>query len=114
MMAELESAAKQLGYRRIHLTIGPRQPDARELFLATGYTPWFDLTDDPETIGSLRFSKELIPETKQALSRSPSQNRALPHQEDRLVPRQLATSLGPDARRQLHSRSVNSAPRRAD
>jgi SsuE family FMN reductase len=109
MLAELESAAIQLGYRQIHLATGPRQPEARDLYLATGYTPWFDPTADPETIGPLRFSKELMPDTNQAVYCSPSQNRALPDQQDRSVPRQ-PTNLGPDARRQLHSRSVNSVP----
>ena len=55
VMAELESAAAELGYRRIHLTTGPRQPEARSLYLAAGYTPRFDATADPETIGPLAF-----------------------------------------------------------
>lgn len=39
VLAELEREAGQRGYRRIHLTTGPRQPEARALYLATGYTP---------------------------------------------------------------------------
>jgi polar amino acid transport system permease protein len=56
---ELEREAKARGYRRIHLTTGPRQPEARGLYLATGYTPLFDTTADPETIGKLPFEKHL-------------------------------------------------------
>ena len=60
VMAELEAAAAELGYQRIHLTTGPRQPEARSLYLAAGYTPRFDATADPETIGPLAFAKELV------------------------------------------------------
>ncbi len=60
VMAELESVALELGYRRIHLTTGPRQPEARNLYLASGYTPRFDPAADPETIGPLAFAKELV------------------------------------------------------
>ncbi|SDO92834.1 FMN reductase, SsuE family [Nakamurella panacisegetis] len=61
LMAELEKAAADLGYRRIHLTTGPRQPEARSLYLAAGYHPRFDVNADPETIGPLAFAKELVP-----------------------------------------------------
>jgi SsuE family FMN reductase len=61
LMAELERAAAELGYARIHLTTGPRQPEAVGLYLAAGYLPRFDLSADPETIGPLAFAKELIP-----------------------------------------------------
>ncbi len=56
---ELEREAGAQGYRRIYLTTGPRQPEARALYLATGYTPLFDTTTDPETIGKLPFEKHL-------------------------------------------------------
>ncbi|MBI0383949.1 GNAT family N-acetyltransferase, partial [Streptomyces albiflaviniger] len=56
---ELERSAAERGYRRIHLTTGPRQPEARGLYLATGYTPLFDVSADPETIGPLPFEKGL-------------------------------------------------------
>ncbi|MGW6731845.1 GNAT family N-acetyltransferase [Streptomyces sp. NPDC055013] len=59
VIAELERAAGTHGYRRIHLTTGPRQPEARGLYLATGYTPLFDTEADPETIGPLPFEKHL-------------------------------------------------------
>ncbi|MEV4556020.1 GNAT family N-acetyltransferase [Kitasatospora sp. NPDC049285] len=59
VLAELESAAGAAGYRRIFLTTGPRQPEARGLYLATGYTPLFDVTADPLEIGPLPFEKHL-------------------------------------------------------
>lgn len=59
VVAELERVARARGYRRIYLTTGPRQPEARGLYLATGYTPLFDTEADPETIGPLPFEKHL-------------------------------------------------------
>ncbi|MEU2490861.1 GNAT family N-acetyltransferase [Streptomyces sp. NPDC007883] len=59
VLAELEREAGTRGYRRICLTTGPRQPEARGLYLATGYTPLFDTEADPETIGPLPFEKHL-------------------------------------------------------
>lgn len=59
VVAELEREAGERGYRRIHLTTGPRQPEARGLYLAAGYTPLFDTQADPETIGPLPFEKHL-------------------------------------------------------
>ncbi|WTG93824.1 GNAT family N-acetyltransferase [Kitasatospora sp. NBC_01560] len=59
VLAELESAAAAVGYTRIFLTTGPLQPEARGLYLATGYTPLFDLAADPLTIGKLPFEKHL-------------------------------------------------------
>jgi polar amino acid transport system permease protein len=59
VVAELEREAGLLGYRRIHLTTGPRQPEARGLYLTTGYTPLFDTEADPERIGPLSFEKHL-------------------------------------------------------
>jgi GNAT superfamily N-acetyltransferase len=59
VVTELEREAAARGYRRIHLTTGPRQPEARGLYLATGYTPLFDTDADPETIGPLPFEKHL-------------------------------------------------------
>ncbi len=56
---ELEREASARGYRRIRLTTGPRRPEARGLYLATGYTPLFDTTADPEAIGKLPFEKHL-------------------------------------------------------
>ncbi|MFD7445142.1 GNAT family N-acetyltransferase [Streptomyces sp. NPDC059909] len=65
VVAELEREASARGYRRIYLTTGPRQPEARGLYLATGYTPLFDTEADPETIGPLPFEKHLPVATRQ-------------------------------------------------
>ncbi|WP_405151626.1 GNAT family N-acetyltransferase [Sphaerisporangium sp. NBC_01403] len=59
VVRELEREAVRRGYRRIHLTTGPRQPEAARLYLAAGYRPLFDLDADPETIGPLPFEKLL-------------------------------------------------------
>ncbi|MFF5563047.1 GNAT family N-acetyltransferase [Streptomyces sp. NPDC012623] len=61
VVGELERIAAARGYRRIHLTTGPRQPEARGLYLTAGYTPLFDTGADPETIGPLPFTKDLAP-----------------------------------------------------
>ncbi|MCX4822078.1 GNAT family N-acetyltransferase [Streptomyces sp. NBC_01142] len=55
----LEREAAERGYSRICLTTGPRQPEARGLYLAAGYRPLFDLSADPESIGPLPFEKHL-------------------------------------------------------
>ncbi|WP_326943067.1 GNAT family N-acetyltransferase [Amycolatopsis sp. NBC_01307] len=57
VVAELEAEIALRGYRRIHLTTGPSQPEARALYLAAGYTPHFDVDAVPVT--RLRFSKAL-------------------------------------------------------
>lgn len=57
VLTELERCAARAGYRRIHLTTGPRQPEAKGLYLAAGYTPLFDVTADPATVGPLPFEK---------------------------------------------------------
>ncbi|WP_115789811.1 GNAT family N-acetyltransferase [Arthrobacter silvisoli] len=59
VLAELEAEAVRRGYRRIYLTTGPRQPEAKNLYLATGYAPQFDLDADPEEIKHLAFVKRL-------------------------------------------------------
>ncbi|PNH82214.1 hypothetical protein CXZ05_14650 [Arthrobacter sp. AFG20] len=59
VLEELERLAARRGYRSVYLTTGPRQPEARHLYLNTGYTPQFDLAADPETIGPLAFRKDL-------------------------------------------------------
>ncbi|MBQ1442605.1 MAG: GNAT family N-acetyltransferase [Renibacterium sp.] len=61
VLAELEAEAARRGYLRIYLTTGPRQPEAKELYLAAGYLPQFDLAADPESIWHLPFRKELKP-----------------------------------------------------
>lgn len=58
VVRELEREALRRGYRRIHLTTGPRQPEAVRLYLAGGYDPRFDVADRP-TQGPLAFVKDL-------------------------------------------------------
>ena len=84
LMAELEVAAADLGYRRIHLTTGPRQPEARSLYLAGGYHPRFDVNADPETIGPLAFAKELVPGAGFAPWEQPTWEQAHARQRDRV------------------------------
>ncbi len=59
VLAELEALAAHRGYRRVYLTTGPRQPEAKHLYLTTGYAAQFDVNEDPELIGSLAFTKNL-------------------------------------------------------
>ncbi|KOV79239.1 GNAT family N-acetyltransferase [Nocardia sp. NRRL S-836] len=59
VLVELENEALAFGYRRIYLTTGPLQPEAKGLYLATGYTPLFDLATDPLTMSHLAFEKPL-------------------------------------------------------
>ncbi|MFG1815734.1 NADPH-dependent FMN reductase [Kribbella sp. NPDC049174] len=59
VIAELEAAAVDLGYRKLYLTTGPRQPEAAGLYLAAGFEPQFDTSVDPESIGPLPFTKDL-------------------------------------------------------
>ena len=60
LMAELERVALELGYRRIHLTTGGRQPEAVALYLAAGYVARFDIAADHADSGPLAFGKELV------------------------------------------------------
>ncbi|MEV6249272.1 GNAT family N-acetyltransferase [Streptomyces sp. NPDC051742] len=59
VLTVLEREAAACGYSRIFLTTGPRQPEARGLYLASGYRPLFDVTAEPESIGPLPFEKFL-------------------------------------------------------
>jgi GNAT superfamily N-acetyltransferase len=59
VLAELEQAAIDLGYRKLYLTTGPRQPEAAALYRAVGFEPQFDVEADPESIGPLPFTKDL-------------------------------------------------------
>ncbi|WP_369183151.1 GNAT family N-acetyltransferase [Streptomyces sp. Y1] len=71
VLAELERTAAAAGYARIYLTTGPRQPEARGLYLAAGYTPLFDLAADPLTIGPLPFEKPLPVEGAPSVEEAP-------------------------------------------
>jgi hypothetical protein len=55
----LERIATQRGYARVYLTTGWRQPEAVGLYLATGYTPLYDLSLPAEEIGRHPFEKQL-------------------------------------------------------
>ena len=58
-LAALEREIVARRYRRIHLTTGPRQPEAVGLYRAADYTPQFDESLPPERIGKHAFTKEL-------------------------------------------------------
>jgi len=114
VMAELEAAATELGYQRIHLTTGPRQPEARNLYLAAGYTPRFDPAADPETIGPLAFAKELVPGAGLADWVQPSHTFPVAADVEkahlRLVS-QSAPEPSPEDRRQVHTKLVSGVSR---
>jgi GNAT superfamily N-acetyltransferase len=59
VVAELENESRRRGYDRVFLTTGPRQPEAKELYLQTGYTPLFDPARSPEEIIIHAFAKSL-------------------------------------------------------
>ncbi len=61
VLQELETRAANMGYTRVYLTTGPRQPEARALYLATGYEALFDVDAPPGTLPFLAFAKELQP-----------------------------------------------------
>ena len=63
VLALLEEQAAQQGYTRLVLTTGPRQPEARDLYLAAGWTPLFDPAvprpTDTETLRALPVAERL-------------------------------------------------------
>lgn len=59
VLAELEAEASRRGYSRVYLTTGPRQPEAKNLYLATDYTALFDVNAPADTVGIHAFEKEL-------------------------------------------------------
>ncbi|GAA4672244.1 GNAT family N-acetyltransferase [Frondihabitans cladoniiphilus] len=61
VLAELEDEARRRGYAHIHLTTGPRQPEAVRLYLGAGYTPQFDTTLPADEVGVHPFRKSLTP-----------------------------------------------------
>ena len=60
VVGELEAQAIRQGYSRVYLTTGFRQPEARDLYLATGYSALFDVAADPQIYGALPFEKFLF------------------------------------------------------
>lgn len=59
VLRELEARARALGYERVYLTTGPRQPEAVALYLGTGYTALYDPAVPAEEIGAHPFEKDL-------------------------------------------------------
>jgi polar amino acid transport system permease protein len=59
VVAELETEARRRGFRRVHLTTGPRQPEAVALYLRAGYTPRYDTGLSAEEVGIHAFEKAL-------------------------------------------------------
>jgi len=59
VLSELEDEAQRLGYTGIHLTTGPRQPEAVRLYLGAGYTPQFDVSLPSDEVGIHPFRKSL-------------------------------------------------------
>jgi GNAT superfamily N-acetyltransferase len=47
LLAELEGAARNLGYRRVRLDTGPQQPHARALYESAGYEEIADYNANP-------------------------------------------------------------------
>lgn len=60
VLTELEHEARRLGYRRVYLTTGPRQPEAVALYRGHGYTPLFDVTRPAAEVGVHPFEKSLV------------------------------------------------------
>jgi GNAT superfamily N-acetyltransferase len=60
LLHALEDAAKQLGYDVVRLDTGPRQPHARELYLAEGYReiPNFNANPVATFFGEKRLSED--------------------------------------------------------
>ena len=48
LLVALEDAARSLGYARARLDTGPSQPQAKALYLATGYTEIPDYNGNPD------------------------------------------------------------------
>ncbi|MEZ2129708.1 MULTISPECIES: GNAT family N-acetyltransferase [unclassified Sinorhizobium] len=55
----LEVSAAELGYTRVYLSTGFRQPEAVALYLKLGYRPLFDPAADPSLYRSLPFEKHI-------------------------------------------------------
>ena len=60
LLVELEAQALRQGYARITLTTGFRQPEAKNLYLANGYTALFDVDGDLAALRHLPFEKRLV------------------------------------------------------
>jgi len=60
LLAELEATARSLGYARLRLDTGDRQPEARALYEAAGYRAIPDYNDNP--YAHHWFEKDLAPD----------------------------------------------------
>ncbi|SJM57474.1 GNAT family N-acetyltransferase [Gulosibacter sp. 10] len=56
LLARLEDEARLLGYRKVFLTTGPRQPEADRLYERNGYTAHYD----PEEFTLHAYTKALV------------------------------------------------------
>lgn len=45
MLDKLEETSRELGYEKVYLMTGPRQPEADRLYQRSGYTPHFDASE---------------------------------------------------------------------
>lgn len=59
LLAELEARAGALGYRRVYLTTGTRQPEAEALYTAAGYTRLDEPREAVPHYTALAFEKAL-------------------------------------------------------
>ncbi len=97
IMAALEEEITARGYRRIYLTTGPRQPEARNLYLALGYTPLFDVDGDIDAIGKLAFEKEIVPQNPGVEVRG-LRNRVLAWRQRRIIKKSFRWREYPEVR----------------
>jgi GNAT superfamily N-acetyltransferase len=58
LLAELERAARELGYELARLDTGPRQPEAQRLYESAGYRPIANFNANP--VASFFGEKELV------------------------------------------------------
>jgi GNAT superfamily N-acetyltransferase len=60
LLAELERAALRAGHRRVRLDTGSAQPDARHVYLTSGFREIPDYNGNPRA--SFWFEKDLVPD----------------------------------------------------
>ncbi|QGU07346.1 putative N-acetyltransferase YsnE [Corynebacterium occultum] len=94
LVSALEAEIGARGYRRIYLTTGARQPEAQQMYRHLGYTPLFDETADPESLGILAFEKEITPGREGLLIGDPE----LAEQQKRTLEELLAVHPLPEIR----------------
>lgn len=57
MLEKLEEVSRDLGYEKVYLMTGPRQPEADRLYQRSGYTPHFE----PDAFTVHPYVKALVP-----------------------------------------------------